>query len=75
MSVVTETIEIAISKIVVGERKRQLGEVSNLMTSIEQVGLIYPLTVTRKGKRLVAGLHRLEALRALGWKKIPMSID
>jgi ParB family chromosome partitioning protein len=34
--------------------------------------LLNPVSVTAEGLRLVAGLHRLEACKKLGWEKIPV---
>lgn len=64
---------IEIDKIIVKERKRKCGDVSKLAGSIGQVGLINPVTVN-KDLVLVAGLHRLEACRQLGWSEIPAII-
>jgi ParB-like chromosome segregation protein Spo0J len=65
---------LALNDIEVGERKRPLNEanVQCLMASIKEIGLQAPITVMeRRDERggeyfLVAGLHRLEALRRLG---------
>ena len=50
--------------------------VASLMESIEQVGLINPLTVTEDDGRFVlrAGYHRREACIALGWKEIDVRV-
>jgi ParB-like chromosome segregation protein Spo0J len=61
---------IPIDAIVVGERRRPLGDVSALARSINEVGLLHPIVVT-PDRRLVAGWHRLEACRLLGWTEIP----
>jgi ParB family chromosome partitioning protein len=48
--------------------------VGELMNSIRSNGLLQPITVKpvdEKQFRLVFGSHRLEAVRRLGWKKIP----
>lgn len=46
--------------------------VKSLAASIEEVGLLNPITVRPDGKSyvLVAGLHRLEAVRSLDWLEI-----
>lgn len=65
-------MRIAINDIIVPvQRKRQLNadKVQELAESIEQIGLLHPLVVTPE-KRLVAGLHRLEACKQLGWQVI-----
>src|ERR1035437_6729918 len=61
---------VEIRRIKIGSRMRPLGDLSALMESIRAVGLLNPITVTA-GLRLVAGLHRLEACRRLGYSKIP----
>lgn len=47
--------------------------VAQLCDSIQQVGLLNPITVTECGV-LVAGLHRLEACRELGWAEIKCNV-
>jgi len=53
-------------------RKRELNEarVRSLADSIKDVGLLNPISVT-PSEVLVAGWHRLEACRLLGWEAIP----
>jgi len=77
-------MKVAINQIQIGKRLRQLREstVKELMDSIGQIGLQTPITVdSRPAKRegggmdtvvfdLVAGHHRLEACRRLGWTDI-----
>ncbi|WP_030485695.1 ParB/RepB/Spo0J family partition protein [Nocardioides aequoreus] len=59
-------LERQIDSIIVGVRhRRDLGDMSALMRSIEEVGLLQPVTVTPDGV-LVCGWRRLEALRRLG---------
>ncbi|UUW87767.1 ParB N-terminal domain-containing protein [Pimelobacter simplex] len=59
-------LERRIDSIIVGVRhRRDLGDMSALMRSIEEVGLLQPITVTPDGV-LVCGLRRLEAMRRLG---------
>lgn len=70
---------IQIDRVVVGERLRQTNkaEVDNLADSIREVGLLNPVTVgeeTQEGFPLVAGLHRLEACRALGMTEIGVNV-
>ena len=66
---------VAIAEIEVGQRLRSTDgdKVLALMESIQELGLRSPISVARKGEagfRLVAGLHRLEACRRLGWERI-----
>lgn len=60
------SLEIAVEEVIVGPRHRPLDEakVEALMESIERVGLLQPIVVT-PDHRLVAGHHRLEAVRRL----------
>lgn len=46
---------------------------SGLAESISEIGLINPITVTEE-MVLVSGLHRLEAVKLLGWEQIPAII-
>lgn len=65
---------VNIDNITVGNRLRNINEesVDSLIESIEVVGLINPITID-KNKRLIAGNHRLEACKQLGWTKIPVT--
>ena len=59
-------LERQIDSITVGVRHRQdPGDMTALMKSIEEVGLLQPITVTPDGV-LVCGWRRLEAMRRLG---------
>jgi ParB family chromosome partitioning protein len=67
-------------------RLRQVdpAQVSALAASIKEVGLLNPITVyprkiVRDGQEvdgfgLVAGAHRLEACKALGWSEVPVTV-
>src|SRR4051794_41650431 len=60
-------LDRAIDTIVVGIRHRKdPGDLTQLMESIERIGLLQPITITPEGV-LVCGLRRLEAVRRLGW--------
>lgn len=72
---------VPISHLVASDQPRPLltAEVDKLANSIKQIGLIQPITVTpttvfhglaEPGWRIVAGHHRVAAVRALGWKEI-----
>lgn len=68
--------EIAIADIEVGERLRELdrAKVGELAASIRLHGrLLQPIIVTETG-RLVAGHHRLESCRVLGWTSIAATV-
>jgi ParB-like nuclease domain len=60
---------IAIATIKVGKRLRPLGDITALVESIRDVGLISPINITQD-RWLISGLHRLEAFKALGRKQI-----
>lgn len=67
---------VPLERIIVGERLRQYREsqVDSLTESISELGLLTPISVheSHDGETyaLVAGLHRLEACRKLGWPEI-----
>lgn len=54
-----------------GRHRKDLGAIDALARSIEDVGLLNPITLTRDG-RLVAGERRLAACRSLGWAEVPV---
>lgn len=61
--------EIQISEIEVPSDRKLRSDVPVLAKSIEEIGLLHAITVRsgeRKGYKLVAGLHRLEAVKSLG---------
>lgn len=68
---------IRVESIVIDGRLRRLREnvVDELMASIREIGLINPLLIRRPNghlvPHLVAGWHRLEAVRRLGWELVP----
>lgn len=68
-------MKIKISEIKVGDNRREIDEpnVSQLKESILTIGLINPITVTKENK-LIAGAHRLEACKRLGWSEIECNI-
>ena len=62
-------IKINEIKINPGRRDTQQRNVEELARSIAAVGLMNPITVTQDNT-LIAGLHRLEAVKLLGWTEI-----
>lgn len=57
---------------VLNRHRKDLGDLSSLMASIEDLGLLLnPITLTRDS-RLIAGQRRLEACRQLGWDSVPV---
>lgn len=66
----TRVLDAPLERIEVPEnRLRELRDYSGLAASMREIGLLQPITVT-EAWRLVAGRHRLEAARSLGWKTI-----
>ena len=71
-------ILIQVYKIKVGEDRRAIGEVSLLVASIKDHGLLHPIIVRKDFETdewvLVAGAHRLAAVKQLGWNKITAQV-
>ena len=67
-------IKISEIKINPGRRDTQQRNVEELARSIAAVGLMNPVTVTQDNT-LIAGLHRLEAVKLLGWTEIECTIS
>jgi hypothetical protein len=68
--------ELPLSYIIPREGRRPLSEekIKALMASIATIGLLHPIHLRPappRGHKLLAGAHRLEACRRLGWEKIP----
>ncbi len=67
-------LELPIDAIQVGNRVRQdLGDIEGLAGSLEEVGLLQPVVVTKDkgGYVLVAGHRRLRAAWKAGWERVP----
>ena len=71
-----ENIRISINEIKIhpGRRKAAPGDVKELANSILEVGLINPIMVDQS-HTLIAGLHRLEAMKLLGRMEIECTIS
>ena len=67
-------IKISDIKINPGRRDIQQRNVEELARSIAAVGLMNPITVTQDNT-LIAGLHRLEAAKLLGWMEIECTVS
>ena len=67
-------VKISEIKINPGRRNIQQRNVEELARSIAAVGLMNPLTVTQDNT-LIAGLHRLEAVKLLGWMEIECTVS
>ncbi|MFG6373538.1 MAG: ParB N-terminal domain-containing protein, partial [Oscillospiraceae bacterium] len=62
-------VPISEIKINAGRREADPEGVQELVDSISKVGLLNPITIDRE-HTLIAGLHRLEAAKLLGWTEI-----
>ena len=67
-------VKISNIKINPGRRNTQQRNVEELARSIASVGLMNPITVTQDNT-LIAGLHRLEAVKLLGWTEIECTVS
>lgn len=66
--------DLAIGAIKVIDRHRSdLGDLSTLVESIRENGLLHPIVITAEN-RLVAGQRRLEACRQLGFEEVPVRV-
>ena len=68
-------MKITISEIKVnpGRRPASLDGINELARSISEIGLLNPITIDQE-HTLVAGLHRLEAVKRLGWTEIECNV-
>src|ERR1035438_9613871 len=63
-----------ITDINIGSRhRRDFGDIPALASSIADVGLLQPPAITPNGD-LIAGMRRLEAVKHLGWKTVPVHV-
>ncbi|HQM01167.1 MAG TPA: DNA methyltransferase [Ruminococcus flavefaciens] len=71
-------MKINITDIEIGTRKRKIDEikVKNIADSFNNIGQLQPVTVLINDYKylLVAGLHRIEAARSIGWTSIEATI-
>ena len=67
-------VQICGIKINAGRRDADPESVQELADSISKVGLLNPITVDQE-HTLIAGLHRLEAAKSLGWTEIECTIS
>lgn len=67
--------EIEINEIKIENSRRAIDDatVQKLAQSMEQVGLLNPITVDYENN-LIAGAHRLAAAKKLGWERIPCTL-
>jgi ParB family chromosome partitioning protein len=63
-----------VAGIQIGDRHRKdMGDIAGLAASIKRVGLLHPVVIRPDGL-LVAGARRLEAVKSLGWIKVPVHV-
>ena len=67
-------IQISEIKVNPGRREADPEGVQELADSISKVGLLNPITVDQE-YTLIAGLHRLEAAKLLGWTEIECTVS
>lgn len=69
-------MQISINTIQVrdGRRELDLSHVRELAGSIRELGLLNPVTIDQENV-LIAGLHRLEAAKILGWTEIECTVS
>jgi len=64
----------AIQSIAIAERTRkQMGDISGLARSIQEIGLLHPIVIDDKNQ-LIAGQRRLKACESLGWGSVPVHV-
>lgn len=67
-------MKVLIQDIIVKRRiRKDLGDISDLMESINKFGLLNPLTISER-MELIAGFRRLEACKALGYEEIECNV-
>lgn len=71
-----DVMKVSIDEIRIKEGRRSLDtdHVKELADSIRELGLLNPITVDGENT-LIAGLHRLEAARRLGWKEVECTVS
>ena len=69
-------MQVSIKRIQIREGRRNLdmGHVKELADSIRELGLLNPLTIDKENF-LIAGLHRLEAVKTLGWTDVECTVS
>ena len=66
--------EWPVRRIKVGKRFRtDLGDLQVLADSIDRLGLLHPIVITPRG-HLIAGQRRLEAVKLLRWRTVPVHV-
>lgn len=61
-----------LSEIVVGERiRKDLGSIDEVVTSIQELGLLHPILIQAGSNKLIDGYRRLKALETMGYSELP----
>ncbi|HHF42439.1 MAG TPA: hypothetical protein ENL38_01800 [Candidatus Aminicenantes bacterium] len=65
-------INVKLDEVKIGKRYRTTNKdvIERLKSSIKEIGLLQPIVIS-KDKDLVAGFHRLQALKELGYEEVP----
>ena len=68
-------MQITISEIKINPGRRPVNSdgVEKLARSISEIGLLSPISINQE-HALIAGLHRLEVVKRLGWAEIECNI-
>jgi len=66
-------VKVSDIKVNPGRRGTVEKDIEELAFSIEEIGLLNPITLT-EDYTLIAGLHRLEAVKQLGWTEVECTI-
>lgn len=67
-------VPIGTLRIKEGRRKLDAGHVRELADSIRELGLLNPVTIDKENI-IIAGLHRLEAVKQLGWTEVECMVS
>ena len=64
---------VSIDAINIGNRfRRDLADLSSLVESISEIGLLHPIVVNSKTNMLLAGQRRIQACKMLDWLEVPV---
>ena len=67
-------VQISEIKVSAGRREAKANDIRELADSISELGLLNPITIDRE-HTLIAGLHRLEAMKLLGRTEIECTVS